>query len=152
MPNWCKNRLRIFGPQADLATFQQQAVGHPPWLSAEERQTCQPSPLNFHSLLPMPAELIAGQDPAAMEAWQLAHWGTKCEAESANLLGNFVTVLSYEFRTAWSPPLPLLKAIGSHWPTLTFRLNYEELGCGFIGLCKVVGADCVDECFNVNGP
>ena len=149
MPNWCENRLRIFGPEADLEKFQQQAVGHPLWLNEQERQTNQPSPLNFHSLLPVPDEII--NLGIALEDWQVEHWGTKWEAAEVLLLDNTGIALSYQFDTAWSPPIALFKTIGPQWPTLTFRLNYEELGCGFIGLCKVVGADCVDECFNVNG-
>ena len=150
MPNWCENRLRIFGPEADLEKFQQQAVGHPLWLNEQERQTNQPSPLNFHSLLPVPDEII--NLGIALEDWQVEHWGTKWEAAEVLLLDNNTGIaLSYQFDTAWSPPIALFKTIGPQWPTLTFRLNYEELGCGFIGLCKVVGADCVDECFNVNG-
>jgi hypothetical protein len=149
MPNWCENRLRIFGPQADIEKFQQLAVGHPPWLNEQERQTNQPSPLNFHSLLPVPAEIInLGTE---LEKWQLDYWGTKWEAAEVLLLDASATGLSYQFDTAWSPPIALFKSIGPQWPTLTFRLNYEELGCGFIGLCKVVGDNCVDECFNVNG-
>ena len=149
MPNWCENRLRIFGPEADLEKFQQQAVGHPLWLNEQERQTNQPSPLNFHSLLPVPDEII--NLGIALEDWQVEHWGTKWEAAEVLLLDNTGIALSYQFDTAWSPPIALFKTIGPQWPTLTFRLNYEELGCGFIGLCKVVGDNCVDECFNVNG-
>jgi len=116
-------------------------------MSEQERQATNPSPLNFHSLLPVPAEvLIPGND---LEGWQLEHWGTKWEATGVLLLDHSGTGLGYQFDTAWSPPVALFKSIGPQWPTLTFRLNYEELGAGFIGLCKVVGADCVDECFNV---
>ena len=150
MPNWCENRLRISGPEADLKKFQQQAIGHAPWMSAAEQQASQPSQLNFHSLLPVPAEVL--NLGTGLEDWQVKHWGTKWEAAEVLLLDASATGLSYQFDTAWSPPIALFKAIGPQWPTLTFRLNYEELGCGFIGLCKVVGDNCVDECFNVNGP
>lgn len=101
-------------------------------------------------LLPVPAEVLSlGTE---LENWQVEHWGTKWEAAEVLLLDASATGLNYQFDTAWSPPIALLKAIGPQWLTLTFRLNYEELGCAFIGLCKVVGADCVDECFSVGSP
>ena len=149
MPNWCENRLRVFGPQADLEKFKQQAVGQAPWLSEQELLATQPSPLNFHSLLAVPLHVLATKDTNALEAWQLANWGTKWEANQAELMDESDTQLSYGFDTAWSPPVELLKRIGPDWPTLTFLLHYEEPGERFVGICKMEDATCEDHCLNL---
>ena len=149
MPNWCDNRLRIFGPPDEIEKFQRQATGHAPWLSEHERQTTAPSPLNFHRLLPVPAEVLAQHNGDVLEKWQVANWGTKWEADETELVDEWDTGVCYGFNTAWSPPIALLKSIGPNWPTLKFLLHYEELGCAFVGVCKVEDATCEDHCLNI---
>ena len=41
----------------------------------------------------------------------------------------------YGFDTAWSPPETLIEKVSVDWPTLTFRLEYEEPGMNFAGCC-----------------
>lgn len=149
MPNWCENRLRIFGPEADLEKFKQQAVGHAPWLTDKETLSLPPSPLNFHNLLPVPLHVLALGDGDAVEKWQRANWGAKWEADETELIDESDSQLCYAFNTPWAPPIALLKSIGPDWPTLTFLLDYEEPGERFVGLCKVVDAVCEDHCFNL---
>lgn len=148
MPNWCENRLRIFGPEADLEKFKQQAIGQAPWL--KEKDWLDPAvPLSFASLLAAPLQLIATKDTNALEKWQQANWGTKWEANNAELIDESDTQLSYGFDTAWSPPIELLKRISLDWPTLKFLLHYEEPGEGFFGLCKVADDVSEDHCLNL---
>jgi hypothetical protein len=61
MPNWCRNNLTMTGPEADIQAFKAKAVGHSPWAEPEG----DPGLLNFHSLVPVPDEVLkAGYDPA----------------------------------------------------------------------------------------
>jgi hypothetical protein len=54
MPNWCSNKLTIAGPGPDVQEFKTKAVGHSPWEEPEE----EPDALNFHSLVPVPEEVL----------------------------------------------------------------------------------------------
>jgi hypothetical protein len=65
--------------------------------------------------------------------WCCLHWGTKwgiCEAE---LTYEKKKSLKYAFRTAWSPPLPIIKKMGTVFPQLKFILSYFEGGSAFRG-------------------
>jgi hypothetical protein len=56
MPNWCRNILNITGPVDEVSRFQREAVGVSPWNKNDPMK--QPSPLNFHSLVPIPPEVL----------------------------------------------------------------------------------------------
>jgi hypothetical protein len=61
MPNWRLNKLTVTGPEEDVRSFKEKAVGHSPWLKPEG----EPSVLNFHSQVPVPEEVLkAGYEAA----------------------------------------------------------------------------------------
>ena len=143
MPNWCNNRLAIYGPDADVKRFKAQASGHSPWVKAEEREE---SVLNFHSLMPVPPEILsAGYEQIGYE-WELKNWGCKWGACSPELADEWEGHLEYAFETAWSPPVPFLSKLVPAWPMLTFLLDYEEMGMGFRGITKVKDTIVEDHC------
>jgi hypothetical protein len=147
MPNWCDNHLTITGPNEDIARFKQQAVGHSPWEPPLPDE--KPSVLNFHSLVPIPAEVLqAGYEDAGYE-WENNHWGCKWGACSADLIDDNGDSLLYGFDTAWAPPIKFLEAVAKLWPTLTFILEYEEGGMGYKGLAKAQGEHCEDHCISL---
>jgi len=41
--------------------------------------------------------------------------------------------LFYQFETAWSPPLPVVKELAKRFPTLTLKIKYFEYGVGYQG-------------------
>jgi hypothetical protein len=43
-------------------------------------------------------------------------------------------VLTYHFDTAYSPPVPVILRMSRKFPTLTFALNYFEMGMAFCGM------------------
>jgi len=149
MPNWCNNNLRVFGPEADVQRFKEQATGQSPW--HKEDGTDQ-NILNFHNLVPIPPEVIAaGYDPAGFE-WERNNWGCKWGACSASLADEWEGTLIYAFETAWSPPVPFLEKLAPQWPALTFLLDYEEMGMGFKGITKVRGDAVEDHCLDLCNP
>ncbi len=126
--------------------FKQKAVGCAPWGQEGERAQ---NVLNFHSLVPIPTEVIeAGYDPAGYD-WERNHWGCKWGACSAELADEWEGHLIYLFDTAWSPPIAFLEKLGPQWPTLKFVLDYEEISMGFKGICKVAGDSVEDHCFDL---
>src|ERR1035438_5932980 len=76
MPNWCQNNLTITGPEAEVQAFKAKAVGHSPW----EEPEGEPDGLNFHSLVPVPEEVLkAGYESAGYD-WEQKNWGCKWAA------------------------------------------------------------------------
>jgi hypothetical protein len=145
MPNWCNNKLVVYGPEEDVKRFKGKAIGNSPWQMEEVEKNV----LNFHSLVPIPTEVIeAGYDPAGFE-WERNHWGCKWGACSAELADEWEGHLIYLFDTAWSPPVAFLQKLGPEWPTLTFLLDYEEIGMGFKGITKVAGNTVEDHCLDL---
>jgi len=85
--------------------------------------------------------------------WASDKWGTKwgfCEVDLAReSLEGDDGFLTYTFDSAWSPPIPLVKKMGSLFPKLMFELEYSEPGMAFKGdyvvhRGKITKNDCVD--------
>src|ERR1019366_6470474 len=120
MPNWCSNNLTITGPKADVEAFKAKAVGHSPW----EEPKGEPDALNFHSLVPVPEEvLIAGYEAGGYD-WERANWGCKWGASDPGILNEWTGHVEYEFHTAWSPPIEFLQPVAVQWPSLVFVPAY----------------------------
>ena len=143
MPNWCNNKLAVYGLEEDVKRFREKAIGYSPWTHAKEQKE---NPLNFHSLVPVPPEVLsAGHGPSGYD-WELANWGCKWGGCHSQLVDEWEGHLEYAFDTAWSPPVAFLTKLAPQWPTLIFLLEYEEMGIGFKGITKVKGAEVEDHC------
>jgi hypothetical protein len=148
MPNWCANKLTVTGSVEEVQAFKAKAVGHPPWSEPEGP----PDVLNFHSLVPLPVEVLTTGTPSNNEAayqWQLANWGCKWGACDAGIVDECESCLVYAFNTAWSPPIPFIQTVAKQWPGLIFVLEYEESGMGFKGLAKFQGEMSEDHCVSL---
>lgn len=143
MPNWCSNNLRVIGADEDVKRFKEQAAGRPPWNVGGERP---PNVFNFHSLVPVPPEIVTAGYQAAGYHWERANWGCKWGACDSSLTDEWAGTLIYSFDTAWVPPIPFLEKLAPQWPALKFLLDYEEMGMGFKGLTKAVGNAIEDHC------
>ena len=73
--------------------------------------------------------------------WCVKNWGTKWGIYSAVLketkLAGKRSKVAYTFRSAWSPPLPVINAMSIKFPQLKFKLKYYERGVGFKGTFEV---------------
>jgi hypothetical protein len=145
MPNWCSNKLTIIGPGVNVQAFKTKAVGNSPWEETGEN----PDVLNFHSLVPVPENILAaGYDDAGYH-WQQENWGCKWGAANSVIVEEWDGHVEYSFDSAWSPPLKFLKNVAKQWPNLTFVLVYEELGMAFKGLAKFQGEIHEDHCISL---
>ena len=145
MPNWCTNKLTIIGPKADVQAFTTKAVGKSPWDEPEDN----PNALNFHSLIPVPEEILAADYGDARYNWENTHWGCKWGAANSVIVEEWDGHVEYAFDTAWSPPIELLETMATQWPNLTFVLVYEELGMAFKGIAKFKGDSKEDYCVSL---
>ena len=133
MPNYCSNKLTVTGPDADVRSFKEKAAGPCPWLKPDETEV---EVLNFHSLVPVPDEVLKAGYEAAGYDWERENWGCKWGADDAKLLDAWEAGVIYEFYSAWSPPIKFLQEVASAYPKLQFVLECEESGMAFKGLAK----------------
>ena len=146
MPNWCRNKLTVRGPAADVQRFKEKAVGHSAWSNPEEIHNEPPAVLNFHSLVPIPDDILAAGDEPAGYAWERENWGCKWGAVNSTILDEWAGHVEYQFDTAWSPPVEFLETVAKNWSNLFFILEYEEPGIGFKGLARFQGEVCENHC------
>lgn len=65
--------------------------------------------------------------------WHVSNWGTKWDCSDV-ALDRKKTSLVYRFQTAWSPPNDnLMLKMTELFPELTFKLEFAEIGAGYIG-------------------
>jgi Ferredoxin-like domain in Api92-like protein len=137
MPNWCSNHLTVKGEREEVQTFKEKAVGHNPWDTPPPDE--KPSPLNFHSLVPIPENILQGKYENAGYGWEIANWGCRSGASDAELVDDNGSELFYGFDTVWDPPTTFLKHLGKYWPNLKFLLEYEDPAIDVKGMCKIHG-------------
>jgi hypothetical protein len=136
----------VRGPAKEATRFKKQAAGHDPWMTPKEKASHPPSPLNFHSLVPIPENILQSGNAEAGHDWKMAHWGTKWGACDAGLVDESDGCLMYSFNTAWLPPIAFLENVCEQWPPLTFILEYDECGMGFKGIAKGNGEHFENHC------
>jgi len=95
--------------------------------------------------------------------WCIAQWGTKWNASDPLLVKRLDAdreekddIILYDFSTAWSPPMPVVKKMSELFPELLFTLKCWEGGGGYRGLLrvknnKVLAACTYDYCGNRGG-
>ena len=126
MPNWCNNILEICGgSERDLAGVAALLVDND---------------TPFQSIHPLPD----GEDAYS---WRVTHWGAKWDADCFDVNLHSDGTLSVVFDTAWSPPLGVMTRLAERFPSLSFRLFYEECGMAFTGCAsfedgRMIADDC----------
>jgi len=148
MPNWCSNELMVFGSYDDVRAFMDKAKGKSPWTRRCDLECEEENLLNFHSLAPVPEEILgAGYDNAG-HLWEAQNWGCKWGASQVRIIDEWDGLVVYEFDTPWSPPIPFLEKVAKQFAGLTFLLDYEEQSMGFKGIAKFKGEAKEDHCIH----
>jgi len=148
MPNWCHNRVEIYGDDEELAKIKKQV---------ETKESL----FDFDTIVPMPSalkytersddedyELVMGKyvpkDEVARRRliveygadnwydWSINCWGTKwnscdCEVEDEG------DVLRYIFNTAWGPPEGVILKLRELYPDVSISAFYDEPGMEVAG-------------------
>lgn len=131
MPNYVKAIVRVYGAKADKLAIKA-------LVKSEIRD------FDFNKIIPTPDDIFQG--PVGEEErkkygknnwydWDLSNWGTKWNAFciTAHEGGS-----RYDFQTAWSFPLPVLKELSKRFPKAKIVCRYadEDIGrnCGTVTL------------------
>jgi hypothetical protein len=160
VPNWCWNELSVKGPGAEITRLLESVKGE----TAFDFDRVIPYPDRFRRLdeearewearqealpegqkMPWSAQPTDGFNQGGYE-WRVERWGTKWPARGPDYSRpDDIPVQRAEegaadiqFHTAWSPPIPVVTALGERFPALAFNLHYHEPGVGFEGRLRVV--------------
>lgn len=163
MPNHCTNRLLVRGPESGVRAFFKKAKG----------EDGSAGPLTFHAFVPMPdyvlrGDVKAGETRPNWYDWSCDNWGTKWDAydtyyslESATPMEQLASALNspneqeieelLAFNTAWSPPIPVVRAMIAQHTDLCFELNSAEPGNDFGVIIEGSGGKTeIEEEFNLS--
>ncbi len=142
MPNHVDNVLSVIGDPDAVAEFVAKARGKPPrpgdppdsvnHTTQEQWDAAPEQPLCFHALVPLPAEYSERPyDPFGYDA-ERAAWGVKWGPYHGG--DAWIPpvadpgIVTYEFQTAWGPPVTLLETVAENWPGLSLLLSYAGEG------------------------
>ena len=81
--------------------------------------------------------------------WCCNNWGTKWGIYDCSIidedLDNEKGFISYNFLSAWSPAILIIKAMAAKFPELEFNLKYFECGMGFQGTLVIKNNIIIEE-------
>ena len=149
MPNWCYNRITIYGDEKTEAKLKE---------IEEIFESKQP----FNEIYPIPdfknipnekgelpvLEQMKNPDGSVMWEtynfpdgknddrwydWRLQNWDTKWEASEVEIELDDSEILRVEFDTAWSPPEGVMEKLREKFPDVSFQCFYDEPGMGVAG-------------------
>ena len=140
MPNWCDNRVEIYGDNPDQIKEVKKTLA--------SKETC----FDFNNIVPMPKELEGttspNPEPDSFEAkrlrkqhghdnwydWCCDNWDTKWNSAGADLTSDSNnSIIEYEFQTAWGPPIKVIEALREQYPDLNITAFYDEPGMEMAG-------------------
>src|SRR5690349_15637193 len=132
MPNHVENELTVTGDEAALLALVQAIDGDGPF----DCDKIIPYPERFKTLDKAAKDFDEKHGANAVGGprdgfnsggyeWCKKNWGTKWGVYDARLHRDGTTAQFY-FRSAWTPPLPVIRKAAEKFPGLTFELNYYE--------------------------
>lgn len=147
MPNWCECELTVSAPREGYKNHFRDSVR-----GGE-------NPIDVNKILPYPdhyrrldesVQIMRengvdwrdipkdGFNSGGYE-WCVANWGTKWGLCDVFIVKETPRTIKYEFNTAWSPPIALIKKAAEQHPRCTFTLKYWEGGMCFKGTFQIRG-------------
>ena len=136
MPNWCENRVEIYGSEEDIKLFKD-------YVSDGDLL------ISFQKIKPLPEELAHTRSPSGEPNvdlinkygtdnwydWQINNWGVKWDVADATLEEG-EDYLTYRFDTPWGPPEEIYDLIREEFPDISMSWFYDEPGmmmAGYLG-------------------
>ena len=149
MPNWCNNRVTVFGKEEDISKVSEifsdkksifdRIIQSPDWkrLPNEKgefpklRQELNKDGSVFYETYDFPD----GKNDDRWYHWNIQNWGTKWDitADSVEIELEDSEMLEVSFDTAWSPPEPICKRLREMFPDSSFSWFYDEPGMELAG-------------------
>ena len=147
MPNWCRNRVTVFGKEEDISKISDifsdkksifdHIIKSPDWkrLPNEKgefpklRQELNKDGSVFYETYDFPD----GKNDDRWYYWCIDNWGTKWELSDLDIEYSDDEILELTFSTAWSPPEGVMNKLKEKYPDLGFTCFYDEPGMEVAG-------------------
>jgi len=138
MPNWCNNKLVIYGSEHALTSFMSAAKNEETKFSMgvffpmpdEIRNTNSPSRATEEEK----QDLINRYGAEDWYGWAINNWGTKWDFSAESVSEEYQDgEVEIDFETAWGPPDKFMEKLAAKFPNLAFVHMYAESGMGFGG-------------------
>ena len=150
MPNWCRNRVTVFGKEEDISKISDifsdtksifnRIIQSPDWKRLPNEKGEFPKLEQMKN--PKTGEVMwetynfpDGKNDDRWYHWNIQNWGTKWDvtADSVEIELEDSEMLEVSFDTAWSPPEPICKRLREMFPESSFSWFYNEPGMEFAG-------------------
>ena len=157
MPNWCRNHLKVEGPEDQILAFQESCEASPeemvhykPYLRIEQElqhmfKEPEGSAFYFHKLVPIPQELLDKTYDKGGHAWEVRNWGCKWGASRVEHSVDMPGKIDLTFDTPWHPPLILIDKLSNRYPELHFIMGYDESDMNIHGRAEWRDGSIVEE-------
>jgi len=129
MPNWCYNRVEIYGADAEKIADK---------IASEE------TPFDFAKIVPEPDYDKIEVEPTFQKEdsdfrmptwwdWRVQNWGTKWNSSECEVTIMDDEQVEYTFNTAWGPPEPIIHKLRELYPDVSITAFYDEPGMELAG-------------------
>ena len=122
MPNWCSNSVLITGASEEVSRLVD--------FVKDEHST-----FSLNKMIPRPLE-----EEENWYEWNCKNWGTKWNIAEVSVSEKEGEV-TFDFDSAWSPPIPAVIALAGAFPMLKIVHMYAEPGVVFGGIITMQGTD-----------
>ena len=129
MPNWCYNRVEIYGADAEKIADK---------IASEE------TPFDFAKIIPEPDYDKIEVEPTFEKEdsdfrmptwwdWRVQNWGTKWNSSECEVTIMDDAQVEFTFNTAWGPPEPIIHKLRELYPDVGITAFYDEPGMELAG-------------------
>ena len=150
MPNWCYNRIQVYGDETTLDQVKEihdifenhsdpfnQIFPIPDFKNIPNEkgelpkleQRLNPDGSVFYETYNFPD----GTNDDRWYHWCVENWGTKWDVSELDIEYMDDEQLTLTFSTAWSPPEGVVEKLKDKYPDLSFSCFYDEPGCQVAG-------------------
>ena len=148
MPNWCRNRVTVFGNEEEVSkvtdifeskdTVFGKIIPSPDWKNIPNEKGELPKENLIKNdkgeVVAATMEFPDGTNDSRWYDWNVANWDTKWDiAGSVEVDEQDSEMVEINFNTAWSPPEAICFKLREMFPDLSFSWFYDEPGMEFAG-------------------
>ena len=148
MPNWCRNRVTVYGNEEEVSkvadifeskdTVFGKIIPSPDWKNIPNEKGELPKE-KLHKndkgeVVVATMEFPDGTNDSRWYDWNVANWDTKWDiAGAVEIDEQDSEIIEINFNTAWSPPEAICTKLREMFPDLSFSWFYDEPGMEFAG-------------------
>ena len=147
MPNWCRNRVTVFGKEEDISKISEifsdkksifnRIIQSPDWKRLPNEKGQFPK---LEQMKNPKGEVMwetynfpDGKNDDRWYHWCIANWGAKWDVSDLDIEYMDDEILELTFSTAWSPPEGVVEKLKEKYPDLSFSCFYDEPGMEVAG-------------------